>query len=239
MAKTLSFSLKIPLIGLNHVEAHPYAGVLSGQPLKYPILHLVVAGGHTLLMHARDHFDYEIVGRSIDDAAGECVDKVAKLFGYPMPGGPVVDLCAVENPGSSYKFPSPRIHEPDFDFSFSGLKTALLRFKEQEPEKAKQDESEVLACFFRSLARVLIYKTFQALDTYDLKRLSVSGGLAASKFLKEAFEMEAKKQCIELWYPPPKLCTDNAAMVTCLASYRYAARLYDDLLMDAYPNLLS
>ena len=149
-------------------------------------------------MHARDHFDYEIVGRSIDDAAGECVDKVAKLFGYPMPGGPVVDRCAVENPGSSYEFPSPRIHEPDFDFSFSGLKTALLRFKEQEPEKATQDESEVLACFFRSLARVLIYKTFRALDTYDLKRLSVSGGLAASKFLKEAFEVEAKKQGIEL-----------------------------------------
>ena len=239
VAKTLAFSLKIPLIGLNHVEAHPYAGVLSGQPFQYPILHLVVAGGHTLLMHAKDHFDYEIVGRSMDDAAGECVDKVAKLFGYPMPGGPVVDRFAVGNPGSSYEFPSPRIHEPDFDFSFSGLKTALLRFKEQEPEKAKQDEPEVLACFFRSVARVLTHKTFQALDTYGLKRLSVSGGLAASKFLREAFEEESKKQGIELWYPPPKLCTDNAAMVTCLASYRHAAGLFDDLLMDAHPNLLS
>jgi N6-L-threonylcarbamoyladenine synthase len=239
VAKTLSFSLKIPLIGLNHVEAHPYAGVLSGQPFKYPILHLVVAGGHTLLMYARDHFDYEIVGRSIDDAAGECVDKVAKLFGYPMPGGPVVDRFALEQPGTKYDFPSPRIHEPDFDFSFSGLKTALLRFKEQEPEKAERDQPEVLACFFRSVTCVLIQKTFRALDTYKLERLSVSGGVAASKFLRQAFEAEAKKRGIELWYPPPRLCTDNAAMVTCLGSYRHAAGFFDDLLMDAHPNLLS
>jgi N6-L-threonylcarbamoyladenine synthase len=239
VAKTLSFSLKIPLIGLNHVEAHPYAGVLSGQPFKYPILHLVVAGGHTLLMYARDHFDYEIVGRSIDDAAGECVDKVAKLFGYPMPGGPVVDRFALEQPGTKYDFPSPRIHEPDFDFSFSGLKTALLRFKEQKPEKAERDQPEVLACFFRSVTCVLIQKTFRALDTYKLERLSVSGGVAASKFLRQAFEAEAKKRGIELWYPPPRLCTDNAAMVTCLGSYRHAAGFFDDLLMDAHPNLLS
>ena len=123
--------------------------------------------------------------------------------------------------------------------SFSGLKTALLRFKEQKPEKAERDQPEVLACFFRSVTCVLIRKTFRALDTYKLERLSVSGGVAASKFLRQAFEAEAKKRGIELWYPPPRLCTDNAAMVTCLGSYRHAAGFFDDLLMDAHPNLLS
>jgi N6-L-threonylcarbamoyladenine synthase len=238
VAKTLAYSLRIPLIGLNHVESHPYANVLADRAFTFPILHLVVAGGHTLLMHARDHFDYDIIGRSVDDAAGECVDKVAKMFGHPMPGGPIVDRYAVENAGERYEFPSPRLHEPDYDFSFSGLKTAMLRFREREPQAAQQEEPEVLACFFRSIARVLQHKTFQALKAHKLQRLSVSGGLAASRFLRESFTQEAAKRDIELWYPPPRLCTDNAAMVACLGSYRYAAQRFDSLRMDAFPNIV-
>lgn len=238
VAKTLAYALRIPLIGLNHVESHPYANVLADRPFEYPMLHLVVAGGHTLLMHATDHFEYEIIGRSMDDAAGECVDKVAKLFGHPMPGGPIVDRYAMEHPGTRFDFPSPRLHEPDFDFSFSGLKTAMLRFWEQDPQAAKAEEGEVLACFFRSIARVLLRKTFNAAESLNLRRLSISGGLAASRFLRQQFEAEAAVREMDLWYPPPRLCTDNAAMVACLGSYRHLAGQHDSLLLDAFPNLL-
>ena len=130
VAKSLAYSLGCPIIGINHVEAHPYANVLDHGEMQFPILHLVVAGGHTLLMHSRDHFDYDIIGSTIDDAAGECVDKVAKLFGFPMPGGPVVDQAAMEYSGNEYNFPRPLLNKNTHNFSFSGLKTAMLRFKE-------------------------------------------------------------------------------------------------------------
>ncbi len=247
VAKSLSFSLKCPLIGINHIEAHPYANVITHGKMKFPILHLVVAGGHTLLMHAKDHFDYEIIGRSLDDAAGECVDKVAKMFGHKMPGGPIVDKAALEYPVDNYSFPRPLIHNKSYDFSFSGLKTALLRFKEQNSKKFFEIETNenyvkgegpVLASFFQSVVDVLIHKTFNAAKNFGLKNISVSGGLAASIKLRKAFEAESKKQGLTLFYPPPSLCTDNAAMVTCLAAHKYESKKFDDLDLEAFPNLI-
>ena len=247
VAKSLAFTLKCPLIGVNHVEAHPYANVLSHGEMKFPILHLVVAGGHTLLMNAKDHFDYKIIGQSLDDAAGECVDKVAKMFGHQMPGGPIVDLAAQKFSGDTFSFPRPLMHKKDYNFSFSGLKTAMLRFNEKNSEKFSirnnssyfsKVEGPVLASFFQSVIDVLIYKTFKAAENFDLKNISVSGGLAASRMLRLAFEEEAEKKSINLYYPPPKLCTDNAAMVTCLAAHRYEFKLFDDLNLEAFPNLI-
>ena len=211
VAKSLSYALNIPLIGVNHVEAHPYANFLLNEEISFPMVHLVVAGGHTLLFHAKNHFDYEIKGRSVDDAAGECVDKVAKMFGYPMPGGPVVDQCAMESPSDKYQFPRPVLKQDNYNFSFSGLKTAMLRFREAYPEDLK-DESRVLSSFFQSIVDVLLYKTFKAAEDLKIGRISVSGGLAASKKLRLCFEQKAKEKGMELYYPPPHLCTDNAAM---------------------------
>ncbi len=247
VAKSLAFALKCPLIGVNHVEAHPYANVLTYGEIKFPILHLVVAGGHTLLMNAKEHFDYKIVGQSLDDAAGECVDKVAKMYGYPMPGGPIVDKAALEYPGDAFSFPRPLMHKKDHNFSFSGLKTAMLRFVENNSKKfytrnnylnLDEREGPVLSSFFQSVIDVLIYKTFKAAEKFELKNISVSGGLAASKKLRLAFEEEAAKKNIDLFYPPPKLCTDNAAMVTCLAAHRYEVKQFDDLDLEAFPNLI-
>jgi len=247
VAKSLSFALKCPLIGVNHVEAHPYANVLTYGEMNFPILHLVVAGGHTLLMNAKNHFDYKIIGRSLDDAAGECVDKVAKMYGHPMPGGPIVDKAALEYPGDAYSFPRPLMHKKDYDFSFSGLKTAMLRFTEKNSEiysksknysNSSKGEGPVLASFFQSVIDVLIHKTFKAAEKLNLNNISVSGGLAASRKLRLAFEEEAAKKGIKLYYPPPKLCTDNAAMVTCLAAHRYEIGKFDDLNLEAYPNLI-
>ena len=246
VAKSLAYTLQCPLIGVNHVEAHPYANVLEHGEMQFPILHLVVAGGHTLLIHARGHFDYKIIGRSVDDAAGECVDKVAKMFGHSMPGGPVVDRAAMEFTGDVYDFPRPMLHKKTHNFSFSGLKTAMLRFKEKSqstssssidsPDRLKED-GPVLASFFQSVIDVLIHKTFNAAEAYGLNNISVSGGLAASRKLRLAFEAESARKGVKLFYPPPNLCTDNAAMVTCLAAHRYEAELFDDLTLDAFANL--
>lgn len=236
VAKSLAYALNIPLIGVNHVEAHPYANFLVSETIQFPLIHLVVAGGHTLLFHSRNHFDNTIIGRSVDDAAGECVDKVAKMFGHPMPGGPVVDRCAVESPSDRYPFPRPMIHKNNYNFSFSGLKTAMLRFREDHPE-ALQDESVVLSCFFQSIVDVLLSKTFRALEDLGIPRVSVSGGLAASRKLRASFEEKAQDKEIELFYPPPRLCTDNAAMVTCLAAYKLEAGMIDDLDMGVFANI--
>ena len=246
VAKSLAYSLGCPIIGINHVEAHPYANVLEHGEMHFPILHLVVAGGHTLLMNARDHFDYEIIGSTVDDAAGECVDKVAKLFGFPMPGGPIVDKAAIEYSGYDYDFPRPLLNKNNHNFSFSGLKTAMMRFKENsmlfdssDPKKIdKIDEiGPILASFFKSVTDVLIKKTFKAAEEHGLSNISVSGGLAASRKLRKEFEEESSRRGVKLYYPKSSLCTDNAAMVTCLAAHRFEAGLVDDLSLDAFPNL--
>ncbi len=245
VAKSLAYSLGCPIIGINHVEAHPYANVLDHGEMEFPILHLVVAGGHTLLMHSRDHFDYDIIGTTIDDAAGECVDKVAKMFGYPMPGGPIVDKAAIDFSGNEYDFPRPLLNKKTHNFSFSGLKTAMLRFKENHfqssfcPEKTDEmyEIGPILASFFKSITDVLLQKTFKAAAEYGLRNISVSGGLAASRKLRKAFEEESYRRGLKLYYPQSSLCTDNAAMVTCLAAHRFEAEIFDDLSLDAFPNL--
>ncbi|MGK5093717.1 tRNA (adenosine(37)-N6)-threonylcarbamoyltransferase complex transferase subunit TsaD [Deltaproteobacteria bacterium TL4] len=237
VAKTLAYALKIPIIGVNHVEAHPYANFLVYEQIQFPLIHLVVAGGHTLIFYAESHFVYEIMGRSIDDAAGECVDKVAKMFGHPMPGGPVVDRCALRAPSNVYDFPRPVMDKDDYNFSFSGLKTAMLRFLETHPESKAQPE-EVLSSFFQSIVDVLLHKTFKAAKNKKVSRISVSGGLAASKKLRMSFEKRAQEEQMTLYYPPPHLCTDNAAMVACLGAYKYEAGLRDDLNLEAFPNII-
>ncbi|MBF0279032.1 MAG: tRNA (adenosine(37)-N6)-threonylcarbamoyltransferase complex transferase subunit TsaD [SAR324 cluster bacterium] len=236
VAKSLSYALKIPLLGVNHIEAHPYANFLIYNEITFPIVHLVVAGGHTLLLHAKNHFDYEIIGRSVDDAAGECVDKVAKMFGHPMPGGPVVDQAAMNSTPEKYQFPRPIINQNNYNFSFSGLKTAMLRFRQAHPNLL-QEENLILSGFFQSIVDVLLHKTFSAAHDLKSDKISVSGGLAASRKLRLSFEEKAKEKGITLFYPPPHLCTDNAAMVTCLAAYKYEAGYIDNLNLGVFANL--
>ena len=190
---------------------------------------------------AKESFDWILHAEYVvfqDQPPATCLDKVAKMFGHPMPGGPVVDRYALEAPGDAFAFPRPLLNKPGCEFSFSGLKTALLRFREENPEAASEQEPAVLSSFFQAVVDVLVEKTFRALDSENLTRLTVSGGLAASKKLRQTFEAECEKRGIELFYPPPRLCTDNAAMVACLAAHRYAQGRFDDLTLDALPNML-
>ena len=163
-----------------------------------------------------------------------------------MPGGPVVDQAAMEYPGNEYYFPRPLLNKNTHNFSFSGLKTAMLRFKENcmqssfsGPEKPDTlyETGPVLASFFQSVTDVLLHKTFKAAEEYGLRNISVSGGLAASRKLRKAFEEESSRRGLKLYYPQSSLCTDNAAMVACLAAHRFEAGLFDDLSLDAFPNL--
>ena len=236
VAKTMAYLLHKPLIGINHIEAHPYANFLVHGELPFPLVHLVAAGGHTLLIHQEDHFKWRVVGRSVDDAAGECVDKVAKMFGHAMPGGPVVDRLAMAHKPGPYNFPRPLLKDPGLDFSFSGLKTAMLYFLRDHGEQAEQ--GPVLAAFFESVTEVLTSKTIRAARQLGVEAVTVSGGLAASKKLREAFEQACGQAGLRLYYPPPHLCTDNAAMVACLAAYRHEAGLHDDLTLDGQANLI-
>ncbi len=253
-AKSLAYLLEIPLIGINHIEAHPYANFLEYGELEFPLLHLVAAGGHTLLIHQRGHFQWEIVGRSVDDAAGECVDKVAKMFGHPMPGGPVVDRLAMAHDPGAYVFPRPMLNDPGLNFSFSGLKTAMLYFlREREREAVGggtpgamgadktpgsiPDEGPVLAAFFAAVSDVLIAKTLRAAARLQTPTVTLSGGLGASRKLRENFSAACAEAGLNFHCPPPALCTDNAAMVGCLAAYKYAAGRFDDLRREGYPNL--
>ena len=246
VAKSLAYSLKCPIIGINHVEAHPYANILTHGEIKFPIINLVAAGGHTILMNAKDHFDYEIIGRTLDDAAGECVDKVAKMFGFSFPGGPIIDQAALKYSGEKYLFPRPLMYKQEYNFSFSGLKTAMLRFLELNSKsfssnlinsKSLDEKGPILSSFFQSVVDVLIHKTFKAAKNFGINNISVSGGLAASKKLRKSFEEESIRKGTNLYYPPPDLCTDNAAMIACLAAYRFESKKFDDLNLDAFPNL--
>lgn len=234
VAKALAFLLKKPLVGINHIEAHPYANFLIHGELPFPLLHLVVAGGHTLLIFQEDHFRWRIVGRSVDDAAGECVDKVAKLYGHDMPGGPVVDRMALQHPPGAYRFPTPMLHDQSLNFSFSGLKTALLYHQRDNPDLPA---GPVLAAFFDSVVQVLTGKTLRAAEQLQPKAITLSGGLAASMKLRTEFARICGEAGWPLYVPPPALCTDNAAMVGCLGAYRFEAGLLDGMALEGFANL--
>ena len=240
VAKSLAYLLRLPLIGINHIEAHPYANFLVHGELPFPLMHLVAAGGHTLLIHQEHHFQWKIVGRSVDDAAGECVDKVAKMFGHPFPGGPVVDKLALAHEPAPHRFPRPMLNGPGLDFSFSGLKTAMLYFRRDNDlgGSGGLQEGPVIAAFFEAVTDVLITKTLRAAEKYGVAAVTVSGGLAASIKLRHGFEAACENAGMTLYYPPPALCTDNAAMVACLAAYRHEAGRHDTLELDGRANLV-
>jgi len=236
-AKALAFALDIPLIGINHIEAHPYAGLLAGGPaqMPFPIIHLIVAGGHTLLIHQTAHFEWRVVGRSLDDAAGECADKVARIFDLPMPGGKEIDALALAHDPGPYEFPRPLIHQDHFDFSFSGLKTAMRHFRDKHGDR--EPTGPVLAAFFDGVCDVLIRKTLSAAKAHGVGTISVSGGLGASRYLRQRFAQAAAGAGLDLIHPPAHLCTDNAAMIACLAAHYYEAGRFSGLDLPAQPNL--
>ena len=208
--RSLAFSLNKPAIGVHHMEGHMLAPLLSETPPEFPFVALLVSGGHTQLMAAHGIGEYEILGESIDDAAGEAFDKVAKMLKLPYPGGPNISKLAEQGDKEAFAFPRPMLHQ-GLDFSFSGLKTAVsVQLKKLGEE---QRDVDIAASFQEALVDTLVKKSVKALKQTGLKRLVIAGGVSANKRLRERLEADLVKIKATVYYAEPALCTDNGAMI--------------------------
>lgn len=214
--KTLSYTLNIPAVGVNHLEGHILANVVSAGEHNFPAICLLVSGGHTEIVSVAGPGRYERLGGTVDDAAGEAFDKIARLLELGYPGGPVIQAASEKGDASKVKFPRPMIHDKNFNFSFSGLKTAVLNFTKlndlKNPESGVTAE-DVAASFQEAVVDVLTKKTIKAAKKTGAKTIWVAGGVAANRALRESFSIECKKRGIEFSMPPIILCTDNAGMI--------------------------
>ncbi|GEL76655.1 tRNA (adenosine(37)-N6)-threonylcarbamoyltransferase complex transferase subunit TsaD [Tenuibacillus multivorans] len=236
-AKTIAFAHDIPLIGVHHIAGHIYANRLE-KDFKFPLLSLVVSGGHTELIYMREHGHYKLIGETRDDAAGEAYDKVAKALKLPYPGGPVLDRLAHEG-HDLYDFPRAWLENGSYDFSFSGLKTAVINKLNQLQQKQESYRVEDIAASFQaSVVDVLVEKTYQAAEELNVEQLIVAGGVSANKGLRTALEGKFEESQIDLMIPPLSLCTDNAAMIGAAASIEFRRGNYKDLTLNANPSLI-
>jgi N6-L-threonylcarbamoyladenine synthase len=239
-AKTLALTLGVPLIGVNHIEAHVYAARLAAGRDIFPCIGLVVSGGHTSLFHCRTALDFELLGVTLDDAAGEAFDKVARILGLGFPGGPAVEREAASGNPAAFRFPRAFLRDERLDFSFSGLKTAVLYavhgqdLASPTPPTAGPRRADLAASFQQAVLDVLIAKARQALQRTGLTRLAVGGGVAANKALRAALEQMAREETAELFIPPMRLCTDNAAMAA-MAVEKWRHQACAPLDLDAVP----
>ncbi|SKA07913.1 O-sialoglycoprotein endopeptidase [Trichlorobacter thiogenes] len=233
MAKSLALACRIPLVGVHHIEGHLLAGFLE-QPVLFPFLALVVSGGHTHLYRVDGIGRYRILGRTIDDAVGEAYDKTATLLGLGYPGGALIDKLAQQGSPTAVKFPRPLLHDKTLNFSFSGLKTAVLtHLKKQSHTPEGAELHDLCASFQAAVCEVLVKKTEAALKQEGLQRLVVGGGVACNSGLRHAMQQLATRLKIELQIPPPVLCGDNAAMLAVAGDAYLTAGCLDDLAMDA------
>ena len=240
--KMLSVALGVPLLGVNHIEGHVYAARLAAGRDIFPCVGLVVSGGHTILYHCHSAVTFELLGGTLDDAAGEAFDKVAALLGLGFPGGPAVQREAAGGDPTAVKLPRSFLHEDRLDFSFSGLKTAVryaLGGQDEarpDPPPSGQRRADLAASFQQAVVDVLVAKSRQALRRTGLKRLAVGGGVAANKALRSELERMAAEEGVELFIPPLSLCTDNAAMAA-VAVEKWRRGEFAPLDLDAQPSL--
>lgn len=237
-AKALSYALDIPLIAVNHLEGHIYANFLVDPGLEFPLVCLVVSGGHTDLLVMYGHGRYRVVGRTRDDAAGEAFDKVARAMGLGYPGGPLIDKLADEGSGTAIALPRAYLEEGSLDFSFSGLKSAVINFMHNARQRGEEvSPADLAASFQQAVVDVLVYKTMEAAVQHRARNVLLAGGVAANRRLRSAVSIAAADYGLRVVYPPPLLCTDNAAMIACAAYYRYLRGDFADLTLNAVPNL--
>ncbi|MFC2315572.1 MAG: tRNA (adenosine(37)-N6)-threonylcarbamoyltransferase complex transferase subunit TsaD [Selenomonas massiliensis] len=237
-AKALAFSLGVPLIGVNHLEGHIFANFLATEELTPPFMALVVSGGHTALVDVADYETFRQMGRTRDDAAGEAFDKVARVMGLPYPGGPEIDKLAREGDPAAIDFPRALAQEGNYEFSFSGLKSAVLNYINSEKMKGRElNKADIAASFQSAVVEILVHKAFEAIREAGRDTLVLAGGVAANKALEQRLRETAAAKGVRYLYPPPRLCTDNAAMIACRGAYQAAAGKCCDLYLNAVPGL--
>ena len=237
-AKALAYGLEKPLIGVNHIQGHICANYIEHRDLEPPFTCLVVSGGHTYLLNVKSYTEYELVGRTRDDAAGEAFDKVARSIGLPYPGGPYIDKLAKEGIKDSISFPRVYLEDDSYDFSFSGLKTAVLNYLNQTKQKGEEIVIEnVAASFQQAVLDVLVNKSFRLAEKTNSDKIVIAGGVAANSGLRNMLESRGKKENIEIFYPSKILCTDNAAMIASAAYYHYINGEESSFSLNVEPNL--
>ena len=231
-AKAIALSKNIPLIGVHHLEGHIYANFLMETEIIFPAVCLVVSGGHSDIIYMKDHGKYEIMARTRDDAAGECFDKSARALGLGYPGGPIIDKYAQKGNPKAIVFPKGHI-DNSLDFSFSGLKTAVLRYIEKNPDYVVED---VCASLEKNICETLTKRLFEVSKIKQTKQVLVAGGVAANSMLQKMMREKAESKHVNISIPRPILCTDNAAMIASAAYFNYENGLMSGLDLDAYAN---
>ena len=236
-AKALAYALDIPLVGVHHIEGHIAGNYIAHKDLEPPFICLVVSGGHTHLVKVEDYGKYEILGKTRDDAAGEAYDKVARSLGLGYPGGPLIDKLAKEGDKSAIKFPRTYLDD-SYDFSFSGLKSAVLNYLNSMKMKEEEiNKADVAASFQETVIEVLSNKAIRAAKEFSMTKIAIAGGVSANSALRERLTIMSKENNLEFYYPPMELCTDNAAMIGSAGYYEYIRGYKSDLNLNAKPSL--
>ena len=237
-AKAISYARGLPLVGVHHSEGHISANYIEHPELEPPFLCLVVSGGHTQLAIVEDYGKLRILGSTRDDAAGEAFDKVARAIGLPYPGGPEIDKLAREGNPQAITFPRARIDGAPYDFSFSGVKSAVLNYLNHHKMQGKEiEKADLAASFQQSVVSVLTDHTMRAAEEFHMDRVAVAGGVAANQCLRKAMKEACEKRGLTLYYPSPVYCTDNAAMIGVAAYYEYRNGTRHGWDLNAVPNL--
>ena len=237
-AKGIAFAKDIPLVGVHHIEGHISANFIAAPDLVPPFMCLVVSGGHTHLVIVKDYGVYEILGRTHDDAAGECFDKVARAVGLGYPGGPKIDRAAKTGNPDAIVFPQGKVAGSEYDFSFSGLKSAVLNYINTLRMQGHEiNVPDLAASFEKSVVGVLVGHSMRAVDTYHADTFALAGGVASNSALRAAAKEACDARGIRFCCPPPILCTDNAAMIACAGYYEYCHGTRSGLDLNAQPNL--
>lgn len=237
-AKAIAFATNKPLVGVHHIEGHISANYIENKELKPPFACMVVSGGHTHLVLVKDYGEYEVIGRTRDDAAGEAFDKVARAIGLGYPGGPKIDKLAKEGNPKAIEFPRASISGSQYDFSFSGLKSAVLNYINScEMKNIEYNKADIAASFQAAVVDVLVSRAIMGVKENGMDKLAIAGGVASNSAIRKAFIDACKKENINFYYPSPILCTDNAVMIASAAYYEYIKGVRHGYDLNAVPNL--
>ena len=237
-AKAIAYATGKPLIGVHHIEGHIAANFIEHEDLEPPFFSLVVSGGHTHLVRVKDYGQFDIIGRTRDDAAGEAFDKVARAIGLGYPGGPKIDKVSKEGNPNAITFPRAKVEDAPYDFSFSGVKSAVLNYINGCQMKGESfSQADVAASFQKSVTDVLVANAMHAVEEYQVDKFAIAGGVASNSALREAMRTACEEKGVKFYYPSPVYCTDNAAMIAAAGFYEFENKTQADLSLNAYPSV--